>query len=70
MTYLLLLADAGSPGYEGIVANFNTTFWSAMLRISQAMVAAGARAQASVVLISVSSFRRTSPGEPVRRARA
>ncbi|MEC7501734.1 MAG: permease [Planctomycetota bacterium] len=37
---LLLLADAGSPGYEGLFTDFNTTLWSALLRMSLAMVAA------------------------------
>ncbi|MBB76914.1 MAG: hypothetical protein CMJ75_20610 [Planctomycetaceae bacterium] len=40
MNEFLLLGDAGSPGYEGIFTDLNTTFWSAVLRISQAMVAA------------------------------
>ena len=35
-----LFGDAGSPGYEGIFADFDTTFWSAVLRILQAMVGA------------------------------
>lgn len=38
MNELLLLADG--PGYQGVFADFNTTFWSAVLRIAQAMVAA------------------------------
>ena len=37
---LLLLGDAGSPGYEGMFTDFNTTLWSALLRMSLAMVAA------------------------------
>lgn len=38
MNEFLLLADGA--GYQGIFADFNTTFWSAVLRIAQAMVAA------------------------------
>ena len=40
MDPLILIADAGSPGYAGLFADFNTTVWSAMLRIAEAMVAA------------------------------
>ena len=40
MSELFLLADAGSPGFESLFTDFNTTFWSALLRITQAMVAA------------------------------
>ena len=40
MNEFLLLGDAGSPGYEGIFTDLNTTFWSAVLRIMQAMLAA------------------------------
>ena len=40
MKPILILADAGSRGYEGVLADFNTTFWSAVLRIAEAMVAA------------------------------
>ncbi|MAR13515.1 MAG: hypothetical protein CL681_26520 [Blastopirellula sp.] len=40
MEPLILIADAGSPGYAGLFADFNTTVWSAMLRIAEAMVAA------------------------------
>ncbi len=40
LPHLLLLADAGSPGYEGLFTDFNTTVWSAVLRIALAMVAA------------------------------
>ena len=35
---LLLLADG--PGYTGFLSDFNTTFWSGVLRIAYAMVAA------------------------------
>ncbi len=35
-----LLADAGSPGYEGVFADLHTTVWSAILRMTQAIVAA------------------------------
>ena len=38
MSDLLLLADG--PGYTGLFADFNTTFWSGVLRIAYAMVAA------------------------------
>lgn len=38
MNELLLLADG--PGYEGLFADFNTTFWSGGLRIAYAMVSA------------------------------
>ena len=38
MTDLLLLADG--PGYTGFFADVNTTFWSGVLRIAYAMVAA------------------------------
>ena len=38
MTERLLLADG--PGYTGLFTDFNTTFWSATLRIAEAMVAA------------------------------
>ena len=40
MTNFLLLADAGSPGYEGLFTDFNTTLWSAVLRMTLAMVSA------------------------------
>ncbi len=40
MNEFLLLGDAGSPGYEGIFTDLNTTFWSAVLRIMQALLAA------------------------------
>ena len=40
MNEFLLLGDAGSPGYEGIFTDLNTTFWSAVLRMMQAMLAA------------------------------
>jgi uncharacterized membrane protein YraQ (UPF0718 family) len=38
MNKLLLLADG--PGYQGLFSDFNTTFWSGVLRIAHAMVAA------------------------------
>lgn len=38
MNELLILADG--PGYQGLFADFNTTFWSGVLRIAYAMVAA------------------------------
>ncbi|MDG1896031.1 MAG: permease [Fuerstiella sp.] len=38
MNDLLLLADG--PGYQGLFADVNTTFWSGVLRIAYAMVAA------------------------------
>lgn len=38
MNDLFLLADG--PGYTGFFADFNTTFWSGILRIAYAMVAA------------------------------
>ena len=38
MSDLLLLADG--PGYQGLFADFYTTFWSGVLRIAYAMVAA------------------------------
>ena len=38
MSDLLLLADG--PGYTGFLSDFNTTFWSGVLRIAYAMVAA------------------------------
>ena len=43
----MLLADG--PGYEGLFADFDTTFWSAALRIAQAMVAAAPFLVAGVV---------------------
>ena len=38
MSDWLLLADG--PGYQGLFADFYTTFWSGILRIAYAMVAA------------------------------
>jgi len=40
----ILLADG--VGYTGLFADFNTTFWSGMLRIAYAMVAAAPAALA------------------------
>ncbi len=44
----MLLADG--PGYSGLFADFDTTFWSAVLRIAQAMVAAAPFLVAGVVV--------------------
>jgi uncharacterized membrane protein YraQ (UPF0718 family) len=38
MTMYFVLADG--PGYRGLFADFDTTFWSGVLRVAQAMVAA------------------------------
>lgn len=38
MRFAPILADGA--GYQGFLADFNTTFWSALLRIAEAMVAA------------------------------
>ena len=38
MSEWFLLADG--PGYQGLFTDFNTTFWSAMLRMAQAIIAA------------------------------
>ena len=38
MTNRFILADG--PGYQGLFADFNTTFWSGVLRMTEAMVAA------------------------------
>ena len=50
---LLLLGDAGSPGYEGLFTDFITTFWSALLRMSLAMVAAAPFLVAGVVVAGI-----------------
>ena len=53
MSEFVLLGDAGSPGYEGIFADFDTTFWSAVLRIAQAMVAAAPFLVAGVIVAGI-----------------
>ncbi|MBC8355446.1 MAG: permease [Planctomycetes bacterium] len=51
MNDFLLLADG--PGYQGVFTDFNTTFWSAALRIAQAMVAAAPFLVAGVLAAGV-----------------
>ena len=48
-----LLADAGSPGFESIFADFNTTFWSAVLRMSEAVVNAAVFLATGVIAAGV-----------------
>ncbi len=65
MSDFLLLGDAGSPGYEGLFADFNTVWWSAILRIALSMVAAAPFLVAGVVVAGL--FRGIVGAERTRR---
>ena len=51
--FTFLFGDAGSPGYEGIFADFDTTFFSAVLRILHAMVGAAPFLVAGVIAAGI-----------------